>query len=158
MPSQVLTKQALSKQASVALEAWIRLLRGHASATRELSGQLVADHGLTINDYEVLLRLSRAPDQMMRRVDLAQQVLLTPSGITRLLEGLQRSGYVEKAACESDARVVYAKLTDAGHEKLATATEDHVASIRDLFGTRFSDADLRTLCDFLERLHPQASD
>src|SRR5437763_12946559 len=116
---------------SLEVEAFKHLLRAHAAITRQLDRELVTEHGLTINDYEVLLRLSRAPDQMMRRVDLAQQVLLTPSGITRLLEGLQRSGYVEKAACDSDARVVYAKLTDAGHEKLATATEDHVASIRD---------------------------
>ena len=89
-------------------------LRAHAAVTRQLDRELVAEHGLTINDYEVLLRLARAPDRMMRRVDLAQQVLLTPSGITRLLDGLQRCGFVEKAACDSDARVVYAKLTDAG--------------------------------------------
>jgi DNA-binding MarR family transcriptional regulator len=95
---------------------------------------------------------------MLRRVDLAQQVLLTPSGITRLLDGLQRCGLVEKAACDSDARVVYAKLTDAGCEKLREATEDHVASIRALFGERFSGAELRVLCDFLERLQPEVPD
>src|SRR4051794_3886334 len=151
----------VSAQASLEsreVQAFVSLLRAHASVVRGLDRELVADHGLTINDYEVLLRLSRTPDRMMRRVDLAQQVLLTPSGITRLLDGLQRSGYVEKAACDSDARVVYAKLTDAGHEKLAAATDDHVASIRQLFGARFSDEDLRTLCDFLERLQPEPSD
>jgi DNA-binding MarR family transcriptional regulator len=95
---------------------------------------------------------------MMRRVDLAQQVLLTPSGITRLLDGLQRCGFVEKAACDSDARVVYAKLTDAGREKLKQATEEHVGSIRTLFGERFSEHELRTLCDFLDRLQPDAPD
>jgi DNA-binding MarR family transcriptional regulator len=138
--------------------AFVSFIRAHAAVTRQLDRELVAEHGLTINDYEVLLRLSRAPDRMMRRVDLAQQVLLTPSGITRLLDGLQRCGYVEKAACDSDARVVYAKLTDAGFEKLTAATADHVASIRGLFGARFSDEDLRTLCDFLERLQPETSD
>ena len=95
---------------------------------------------------------------MMRRVDLAQQVLLTPSGITRLLDGLQRCGYVEKAACDSDARVVYAKLTDAGHEKLTAATETTLRASGELFGARFSDEELATLCDFLERLEPEASD
>src|SRR6476646_8627507 len=99
------------------IQAFARLIRAHASVVRGLDRELVADHGLTINDYEVLIRLSRAPDQMMRRVDLAQQVLLTPSGITRLLDGLQRCGLVDKAACDTDARVVYAKLTDAGREK-----------------------------------------
>ncbi len=81
------------------------LLRGHAALTRALNADLVADHGLTLNDYEVLLHLSRAPERKLRRVDLAEQVLLTASGITRLLDGLQASGYVDKAACSSDARV-----------------------------------------------------
>jgi DNA-binding MarR family transcriptional regulator len=143
---------------SVEVQAFVHFVRAHASVVRGLDRELVADHGLTINDYEVLLRLERAPDRMMRRVDLAQQVLLTPSGITRLLDGLQRCGFVEKAACESDARVVYAKLTDAGREKLGSATNDHVASIQALFGRRFSGAELRTLCDFLERLLPDESD
>jgi DNA-binding MarR family transcriptional regulator len=142
----------------VEVQAFIHFVRAHASVVRGLDRELVADHGLTINDYEVLIRLSRAPDRMMRRVDLAQQVLLTPSGITRLLDGLQNSGYVEKAACDSDARVVYAKLTDAGHEKLTAATVDHFAAIRELFGARFNDEELRTLCDFLERLQPEPAD
>src|SRR5262245_40898655 len=103
---------------SAEIQAFISFLRAHAAVTRELDRELFTDHGLTINDYEVLIRLARAPDRMLRRVDLAQQVLLTPSGITRLLAGLQRNGLVEKAACDTDARVVYAKLTDAGHEKL----------------------------------------
>jgi DNA-binding MarR family transcriptional regulator len=143
---------------SVEVQAFVSFVRAHASVVRGLDRELIADHGLTINDYEVLLRLARAPDRMMRRVDLAQQVLLTPSGITRLLDGLQRSGFVEKAACDSDARVVYAKLTAAGRQKLKTATDDHVASIRAMFGERLSDDELRTLCDFLDRLHPEASE
>ena len=143
---------------SVEVQAFVNFIRAHASVVRGLDRELVADHGLTINDYEVLLRLARAEDRMMRRVDLAQQVLLTPSGITRLLDGLQRSGYVEKAACDSDARVVYAKLTDAGRGKLKAATDDHVASIRALFGARFTDDELKTLCDFLERLQPETPD
>jgi DNA-binding MarR family transcriptional regulator len=151
----------MSTQTSVEgaeVQAFVSFVRAHASVVRGLDRELVADHGLTINDYEVLLRLARAPDRMMRRVDLAQQVLLTPSGITRLLDGLQHCGFVEKASCESDARVVYAKLTDTGREKLRTATEDHVTSIRALFGERFSGDELRTLCDFLERLQPKAAD
>jgi DNA-binding MarR family transcriptional regulator len=137
------------------VQVFVSLIRAHASVVRGLDRELVADHGLTINDYEVLLRLARAPDRMMRRVDLAQQVLLTPSGITRLLDGLQRHAYVEKAACDTDARVVYAKLTDAGRKKLKSATDDHVASICALFGERFNEDELASLCDFLERLEPK---
>jgi DNA-binding MarR family transcriptional regulator len=143
---------------SAEVQAFVNFVRAHSSVVRRLDRELTADHGLTINDYEVLLRLARTDDRMMRRVDLAQQVLLTPSGITRLLDGLQRCGYVEKAACDTDARVVYAKLTDDGLRKLREATRDHVASIEALFGERFSDDELGTLCDFLERLQPEPSD
>src|SRR5262245_465110 len=134
------------------LQAFIAFLRAHAAVTRELDRELVAEHGLTINDYEVLLRLARAPDQMLRRVDLAQQVLLTPSGITRLLAGLQRHGFVEKAACDTDARVVYAKLTEQGKDKLLCASESHFASVRDAFGCldEHELEALRTLCTRLQ--------
>ena len=139
------------------IQVFVRLLRAHACVVRGLDRELAATHGLTINDYEVMLRLSRADDRMMRRVDLAQQVLLTPSGITRLLDGLQRGGYVEKASCASDARVVYARLTDLGVEKLDAASRDHFASITDLFGERFSAEELEMLREFLERLGPEAA-
>jgi DNA-binding MarR family transcriptional regulator len=140
------------------IQVFVLLLRAHASIVRGLDRELVSEHGLTINDYEVLIRLSRAPDRSMRRVDLAQQVLLTPSGITRLLDGLQRCGYVEKAACASDARVVYARLTDAGLAKLEEASHDHFANIQAHFSERFSEEDLTMMCEFLERLQPEASD
>ena len=144
MSSQVLSDQALS--------AWVGLLRGHAALTRALNADLVTDHGLTLSDYEVLLRLSRAPERKMRRVDLAEQVLLTASGITRLLDGLQASGYVDKAACSSDARVTYAVLTGAGHEKLRSAAEVHVAGIHAMFAERYSDDEMATLAELLSRL------
>src|SRR3954470_3865527 len=94
------------------LDGWVAFLKAHAAITRELSAQLQREHDLTLNDYEVLLHLSHAEGGMMRRVDLAQQVLLTASGITRLLEGLERAGFVRKESCSSDARVSYAALTD----------------------------------------------
>jgi DNA-binding MarR family transcriptional regulator len=112
----------------------------------------VAEHGLTINDYEVLLHLSRSDDKMLRRVDLAERVLLTPSGITRLLDGLERSGLVSKASCDSDARVVYAKLTEKGAKRLESASKSHLASVRSLFGERFDEDELERLSDFLSRL------
>jgi DNA-binding MarR family transcriptional regulator len=134
------------------LEAWIRFLRAHAALTRELSAELVADHGLTLNDYEVLLHLARAPERRMRRVDLAESVLLTASGITRLLEGLERAGFVERVLCDSDRRVAYAQLTEAGLEKLREASRTHIAGIESLFVGRFSDEELATLSALLSRL------
>jgi DNA-binding MarR family transcriptional regulator len=139
------------------LEAWIRFLRAHAALTRELSAELVADHGLTLNDYEVLLHLARAPERRMRRVDLAESVLLTASGITRLLEGLERSGLVERVLCDSDRRVAYAQLTGAGLQKLREASRTHIAGIETLFVGRFTDEELATLSALLSRL-PAAGD
>jgi DNA-binding MarR family transcriptional regulator len=139
------------------LEAWIRFLRAHAALTRELSAELVADHGLTLNDYEVLLHLARAPERRMRRVDLAESVLLTASGITRLLEGLERAGFVERVLCDSDRRVAYAQLTEAGLEKLREASRTHIAGIETLFVGRFNDEELATLSALLSRL-PAAGD
>jgi DNA-binding MarR family transcriptional regulator len=134
------------------IRAWAQLLRAHAALTRRFTSQLFEEHGLTLNDYEVLLHLAHAPDRRLRRVDLAERVLLTPSGITRLLEGLERAGYVGRATCESDARVAYAVLTDEGHDKLREAAPTHVGGIRELFGERLTPAELEVLAGFLERL------
>lgn len=144
----------LSGLEAAEVRAFVSLLRAHATVTRDLSSELVGEHGLTINDYEVMLRLALAEDRLMRRVDLAQQVLLTPSGITRLLDGLQRSGYVEKASCDSDARVVYARLTDEGVDCLRRASESHFASIRTRFCGSFSEDELCQLAQLLGRLYP----
>jgi DNA-binding MarR family transcriptional regulator len=134
-----------------AVRSFVGLVRGHTALTRGLSARLLAEHGLTINDYEVLLHLSRAPDHRLRRVDLVERILLTPSGITRLLDGLQDAGLVTKAACDSDARVTYAVLTDGGYEKLRKASKTHVADIEAAFA-RFDDEELETLASLLGRL------
>jgi DNA-binding MarR family transcriptional regulator len=143
--------QVLSNQ-STGVRAFTALLRAHAATTRRLSALLMEDHGLTISDYEVLLRLARAPDRRMRRVDIAEEVLLTASGITRLLEGLERSGYVERGSCESDRRVVYAVLTEAGRAKLRAASATHLTQIDELFAERFGESELETVGDLLSRL------
>ena len=134
------------------LEAWVSFLRAHAAITRELSVQLQREHGLTLNDYEVLLRLSRADERRLRRVDLAQRVLLTASGITRLLDGLERSGFVCKETCATDARVSYAKLTDEGLEKLKRASITHLRGVDEQFVARYSAPELVTLAELLSRL------
>ena len=126
-------------------QSWLRaFLRAHSAITRQLNADLLNAHGLTLNDYEVLLLLSKAEDRRMRRVDLAQSVVLTASGITRLLDGLERSGLVEKDSCATDARVSYAKLTISGHAKLREAASTHLEGIDELFTNRFSDAELAT--------------
>jgi DNA-binding MarR family transcriptional regulator len=153
-----MTSQVLSEQLSpTSVQAFIGLIQGHAAATRELSADLVRDHGLTINDYEALLRLERADERRLKRVELAESLVLTPSGVTRLLDGLERAGYVEKGSCDSDARITYAVLTDAGLDKLREASSSHVAQIRTFFEQRFSESELVALAELLGRL-PQSSD
>jgi DNA-binding MarR family transcriptional regulator len=134
------------------LATWIAFLRTHAAIKRRLNTDLLEEHDLTLSDYEVLLRLSRAEGHVMRRVDLADSVLLTASGITRLLDGLERAGFVEKASCASDARVSYAKLTDAGFRKLAAAASTHLAGVDELFNGRYTDEELESLGELLARL------
>lgn len=147
-----MSTQAIGRREGTEVEAFAALLRAHAATTRAFNAELVAEHGLTLSDYEVLLRLARAPDRRMRRVDLAEQVLLTPSGITRLLAGLERGGYVERAACESDARVTYAQLTELGRAKLRAASKTHFASVRSVFSERLTASELEALRDLLQRL------
>lgn len=127
-------------------------LRAHASITRELSARLEAAHGLTLNDYDVLVQLAYAPDRQLRRVDLARSVLLSPSGITRLLDGLEREGWVEKGHCPSDARVTYAVLTDGGLAKFKAVRKTHLVDIEAVFGSHFSPEELETISSLLGRL------
>jgi len=114
--------------------------------------QLLAEHGLTINGYEALLQLSRADGGRMRRVDLAASLLLTASGVTRMLDGLEQAGLVGRASCESDRRVTYAVLTDAGEARLEEASRSHIADIRAFFEERFSEEELVQLGRLLGRL------
>ncbi len=140
------------------LDSWVAFLRSHAAITRELSAELQREHGMTLNDYEVLLHLSHADGGRMRRVDLAERDLLTASGITRLLDGLERGGFVCKETCDSDARVSYAKLTAEGEAKLRAAAVTHLRGIDELFLARYSGSELATLAELLNRLPVTGSD
>lgn len=124
----------------------------HGALIRELSAALVARHGLTINDYGTLLLLSRAGDEGMRRIDLANELQLSPSGITRLLDRLEDQGLVGKGACKSDARVSYAILTDDGLAKLREAAPGHIDDIDRRLGAVLSEDEMKTLAELLTRL------
>jgi len=134
------------------LGPWTRFLRAHAALTRQMSARLETQHGLTLSDFDVLAQLYFAPERALRRVDLSRQVLLTASGITRLLDGLEQAGWVAKRRCETDARVTYAVLTDDGLEKFEAAYASHVADIEELFGAQLSDEERRRFGDVLEKL------
>jgi DNA-binding MarR family transcriptional regulator len=130
----------------------VRFLRAHSALTRELSARLEALHELTLSDFDVLVQLYYAEGRRMRRIDLARSVLLTPSGITRLLDGLESCGLVAKERCASDARVAYAVLTKAGERKIEEARESHLADVEELFGSRFSPQEREQLAELLGRL------
>lgn len=113
------------------MSAWHALIRAHSRVVRRLEAELEAEHGLTLPAYEVLAHLSEAPDWRLRMSDLAKHAVLTPSGLTRLVDKLSREGLVERQRCGADARVVYAVLTPAGMARLVAAYPTHVRGVRE---------------------------
>ena len=141
-----------TSKTSTAIDAFVRLVRANAAVTRQLSAQLSADHGLNLSEYEALLSLARAPDSRLRRVDLANGLLLTAGGVTRLLDGLERHGLVAREQCASDRRVSYAVLTKAGRDRLRAASKSHTRQIRELLGGHLDEGELAQLAALLNRL------
>lgn len=139
-----------NREASV--RAYTRLLRAHAATVRCLSAGLLEAHGLSINGYEALHALSQAPGALMRRVDLARTLGLTPSGVTRLLESLEAGGLVERASCPSDLRVTYARLKETGAALLADASRDHEKAIAALLEESLSAEEITELADLLGKM------
>ena len=135
-----------------ALDAWRSYLQSHAGIVRELDAELIAQHGLTVRDYEVLLYLAQAEDHRLPMSALSERTMLTRSGITRLVDGLVSQELIERVSCESDARISYARLTKSGYAKLKHAGCTHVAGIERLFLAHFSPAELEQLASLLSRL------
>jgi DNA-binding MarR family transcriptional regulator len=135
-----------------AVRAWTRLLRAYSATARLLSPALLAEHGLTLNDYEALKLLAAADGRRMRRVDLAAALSLTASGVTRLLEGLEEDGLVERATCPHDRRVAYAQLTDDGAARLRAASCGHAAAIGSLLEESLTEGELVELAGLLDKV------
>jgi len=119
--------------AATELAAWRGLLEVHARTTQALDAQMRAEHGLSISAYEVLMFLADAPDHRLRMSDIAERVLLSRSGCTRLVDRLVKQGYVTRSAADSDGRGLYARLTEAGVAKVSAARVTHHAGIRAFF-------------------------
>ena len=141
-----------SQLEGTSLEAWRAYLQSHASIMRDLDAELVADQGITARDYEVLLYLHQAVDKRLAMSALATRTMLTRSGVTRLVDGLETAGFVERIACTEDGRVSYAQMTDLGEAKLREAGCYHVASIQRLFLEHFSQKEIGQLAALLSRL------
>ncbi len=134
------------------LEAWRLFARSFSAITRKLDADLIAAHGLTLRDLEVLIYLSRAPDTRMRPSDLTDMVILTRSGVTRLLAGLEAAGLVSRESCADDRRVIYATLTERGAAKLAATNPTYLQGVGEQFTERFDEEELDTLQRLLENL------
>jgi DNA-binding MarR family transcriptional regulator len=134
------------------LAAWKGMLRVHASLMKELDAELESSHRLPLTSYEVLIQLADAPDRRMRMCDLADSVLLSRSGMSRLVDRLERDGLLERAACPNDARGSFAVITPAGIELLAQARPTHHEGIRRRFLQHFSAEELDQLGAFWARV------
>jgi DNA-binding MarR family transcriptional regulator len=127
--------------------AWRAFLQAHARITRRLDEELQAAHGLSLAEYDALLQIASSPGRRVRMNVLANRVLLSRSGITRLVDRLEADGSVERMACSTDARGQEAMLTPAGLDRLRTAAGTHLDGVRSYFLERFDAADL----DAIER-------
>jgi DNA-binding MarR family transcriptional regulator len=134
------------------LGAWRGMLRAHAELTRALDAELTAAHGLPLSSYEVLLFVGSAPAGRMRMSELADSVLLSRSGLTRLVDRLERGGLLKRVQCDEDARGYFAQITPAGRELFEQARRTHLAGVRRLFLSRFSREELRELGGLWERV------
>src|SRR5690242_16061244 len=115
------------------LDAWRSFVQAHARLTRRLDEELQAGHGLSLAEYDALLQLVNAPGRRLRMSALADRVLLSRSGITRLVDRLVADGMVERTTCTTDARGAEAALTTAGLDRLRAASTTHLDGVRRLF-------------------------
>ena len=134
------------------LATWRTFLRAHARVVRELELELQADQGMALTDYDVLVQLAGADGRRLRMSELADRLLLSRSGATRLVDRLVIDGLVERVSCESDRRGQWASLTDAGHERLRSAAPTHLSGVARHFLDRFSPEELPALEGMLERV------
>ena len=134
------------------LAAWRGMLRAHAELTKELDAELAREHNLPLSSYEVLLYLADAPNGRMRMAELADSVLLSRSGLTRLVDRLQREGLLKRERCESDARGYFAEITPKGRRLFDAARRTHLDGVRALFLSRFSQEELRAMGALWQKL------
>lgn len=138
------------------LEAWGGLLRVHASLVRQLDAELIERHGIPLSSYEVLLKLAGAPGGEMRMWEIADSVLLSPSGLTRLVDRLVRDGLVERRECPTDRRGSLAAITPEGRRVFRAVQRTHLAGVRSRFLDHFSETELRRMAALWARLLPDS--
>jgi DNA-binding MarR family transcriptional regulator len=148
------TQQPLRELEPVELGAWRGMLRVHAALVKALDAELVQAHNLPLISYEVLITLAAAPGRRRRMAELADSVLLSRSGTTRLVDRLVRDGLIAREHCEDDGRGSFAVLTERGAALLSQARATHLDGVRERFLRHFGEAELRTLAGAWERVLP----
>jgi DNA-binding MarR family transcriptional regulator len=141
----------------VELGAWRGLLRVHTALVKALDAELAEAHDLPLSSYEVLITLESAPNRKRRMAELADSVLLSRSGMTRLVDRLEREGLLVRDTCTDDGRGCYAVLTEKGAELLERARPTHLEGVRERFLTHFSEDELRRFAEAWERVLPGAA-
>lgn len=134
------------------LETWRSFLVAHAQIRRQLERELQAEQSLGLGEYEVLLLLARADDRQLRMGELADRLVLSRSGVTRLVDRLQAEALVERTSCDTDRRGSWATLTDAGYERLRRAAPTHLRGVGEHFLDRIPPAELDALQRTLDRV------
>jgi DNA-binding MarR family transcriptional regulator len=152
------TTEPIHELTAEELGAWRGLLRVHSALVKALDAQLLNEHDLPLTSYEVLINLQAAPGRRRRMAELADGVLLSRSGMTRLVDRLERDGLLERDACTDDGRGTFAVLTDKGEELLAEARRTHLGGVRERFLQHFSEAELEQLAHLWDRVLPGAAD
>jgi len=138
------------------LAAWRGMLRVHSALFHHLDAELEAEHRLSLRAYEVLVVLEGEPDHRLRMSDLSRSVLLSPSGVSRLVDRLEAEGLVHRQRCSDDGRGFFAMLTDEGRRRLREARATHLTGVRRLFLDHFEPEELDELADFWRRVDPGA--
>ncbi len=134
------------------MAVWRTLLRAHSTLVRRLEADLLDNHNLPLAWYDVLARLVEAGDRRLRMSELADRVMLSPSGLTRLIDRLEANGLVSREHAEGDGRGLYAVLTDAGFQRLREASGTHLRGIHEYVISKYSAEELREVARLLERL------
>jgi DNA-binding MarR family transcriptional regulator len=132
--------------------AWRRFLRAHATVVRALEAEMLAEHDLPLASYDVLVQLSEAPDRRLRMTELADRVLLSRSGLTRLADRLARDGLIAREPCPSDARGTLAVLTDAGLQRLRAAWPTHLRGVEQHVTSRLTAQEVEQLGALMGKL------
>lgn len=137
---------------NVEMRAWRNFLTAHSQVLTKLDEELCREHGLSFAEYEVLSHTSEGEDGSVRMSTLAEAALVSRSGLTRRVQHLVAEGLLERRRCEEDKRGSFAVLTPLGWEKLQSASKTHVRGVREHLLSRFSQADLKSLANCLERV------